>query len=138
MKKIKILYWVSTVFIALFAISGLFFMDSPQAIAGVKHLGLPLWFHSEITIGKFIGGLIIVLPFIPKRLKEWVYVAMGIDMLSAVIALISVDGITLNSFSPLIAFGILLVSYICYHKYTQVSDSPRTIQSRDIKGSLVS
>jgi hypothetical protein len=131
MKKIKILYWVTTVFVVLFTVSGVFFMNSPQAIAGIKHLGLPVWFHSEITIGKCIGGLILVLPFIPKWLKEWAYVALGIDMLSAVIALLSVDGLALNSFSPLVAFGILLVSYVCYHKYTEVTDSQMTIQQRD-------
>jgi hypothetical protein len=57
-----------------------------------------------------------VLPFIPQRLKEWAYVALGVDMLSAVIGLLSVDGFAPKSLSPLLAFGILLGSYICYHK----------------------
>jgi hypothetical protein len=83
---------------------------------GTKRLGLPVWFHTELKIGKCIGGLIIILPFISKRIKEWAYVALGTDMLSAVIALISVDGIALMSFSPLITFAILLASYISYHK----------------------
>lgn len=116
MKLTRIIYWVLTAFIAIFTTSGLFFLHAPQAIEGAKHLGIPLWFHTEITIGKFIGGLLLILPFIPKRLKEWTYVALGIDMLSAVIGLVSVDGPTPNSFSPLLAFAILLGSYICYHK----------------------
>jgi hypothetical protein len=120
MKITKIIYWVLTAFIALFTTSGLFFIHTPQAIEGSKHLGIPLWFHSEITIGKFIGGLLLVLPFIPRRVKEWAYVALGIDMLSAVIGLLSVDGFAAKSFSPLLAFGILLGSYICYHKMTDV------------------
>lgn len=118
MKTTKIIFWSLTGFIALFTTSGLFFIHTPQAIEGSKHLGLPLWFHAEITIGKFIGGLILVLPFISQRVKEWAYVALGIDMLSAVIGLISVDGLAPKSFSPLLAFGILLGSYICYHKMT--------------------
>jgi hypothetical protein len=116
MRKTKVIYWVLTAFIALFTTTGIFFIHTPQAIEGSKHLGLPLWFHSEITIGKFIGGLILVLPFIPQRLKEWAYVALGVDMLSAVIGLLSVDGFAPKSLSPLLAFGILLGSYICYHK----------------------
>ena len=116
MKRTKIILWVSTGIIALFNIVGIFFMNSPQAMEGTKHLGLPIWFHSEITIGKCIGGLILILPFCPKRLKEWAYVAIGIDILSAVIAQISVDGVAPMSFSPLIVFGILLASYIAYHK----------------------
>ena len=121
MKRTKIIYWVSTSIIALFNIVGIFLMNSPQAIEGTKHLGLPIWFHSEITIGKCIGGLILILPFIPKRLKEWAYVALGIDVLSAVIALISVDGFAPMSFSQLIVFAILLASYIFYHKLNTTS-----------------
>jgi hypothetical protein len=54
MKKTKVIYWILTGFIALFTASGVFFIHSPQAIEGAEYLGLPLWFHSEITIGKFI------------------------------------------------------------------------------------
>ncbi len=87
-----------------------------MAIDGTKHLGLPHWFHLELGIGKFIGGLLLILPHIPKLIKEWVYVAFGIDFLSATIAHVAVDGFVLSSFQPLIFFGILLVSYVYYHK----------------------
>jgi len=116
MKTIKITFWVSTIIIAVLNISGLFFLNSPQALEGSKHLGLPNWFNTELTIGKFIGGLILIIPFIPQRIKEWAYVALGIDILSAMIALVSVDGAKPMSFAPLIAFAILLISYISYHK----------------------
>jgi len=112
----KIVFWVSTGIISLLNISGLFFINSQQAIEGAKHLGLPGWFNTELTIGKSIGGLILILPFIPKRIKEWAYVGLGIDTLSAVIAFVSVDGFAPLSFAPLIVFAILLTSYISYHK----------------------
>lgn len=115
-KTTKIVYWISTGIIALFILPGIFFLNSPLAVEGIKHLGLPLWFHYELGIGKFIGGLILVLPFISKQIKEWAYVALGIDMLSAVIALVSVDGLMPKSFAPLVTFIILVVSYYCYHK----------------------
>ncbi|OIQ96035.1 hypothetical protein GALL_220340 [mine drainage metagenome] len=116
LKSTKITYWISTGLIALFILPGIFFLTSPQATEGIKHLGLPLWFHYELGIGKFIGGLIILIPFFPKRIKEWAYVALGIDMLSAVIGLASVDGFVPMSFAPLVTFAILLVSYISFHK----------------------
>ena len=118
MKSLKFVYWISTGIIALFNIPGIFFMNSQQAIDGTKHLGLPQWFHTEITIGKCIGGLILILPFFPKRIKEWAYVAFGIDILSATIALLSVNGMSLMSLSPLLVFGVLLCSYITFHKIT--------------------
>jgi len=116
LKTTKIIYWISTGLVALFILPGIFYLNSPMAIEGIKHLGLPLWFHYELGIGKFIGGLIVLIPFFPKRLKEWAYVALGIDMLSAVIGLASVNGLVPMSFAPLIAFAILLVSYISFHK----------------------
>ena len=115
-KTAKIVFWISTILVALATMSGIFFLNSPQASEGMQHLGLPVWFSHELTIGKFIGGLILLLPFIPKRIKEWAYVALGIDMLSAVIALVSVDGAIPKSFAPLVGFAILLLSYISYHK----------------------
>ncbi len=115
-KTAKIVFWISTVLVAIATMSGIFFLNSPEASEGMKHLGLPVWFSYELTIGKFIGGLILLLPFIPKRIKEWAYVALGIDTLSAAIALVSVDGAVPKSFAPLIFFAILLLSYISYHK----------------------
>jgi hypothetical protein len=115
-KKLKITYWISTGLIALFILPGIFFLNSPQAIEGTRHLGLPYWFHLELGIAKFFGGIILILPFFRGRLKEWVYAAFGIDALSAIIGLVSVDGFVVKSFAPLIFFALLLVSYSSYHR----------------------
>ncbi|MDE3145025.1 MAG: DoxX family protein [Bacteroidota bacterium] len=122
-KSTKIIFWISTGLIALFILPGIFFLNNPQATEGMKHLGLPLWFHYELGIGKFIGGLILLIPFFPKRIKEWVYVALGIDMLSAVIGLTNVDGFVPMSFAPLVTFAILLVSYTSFHKLQNTQKS---------------
>ena len=116
LKTTKIIYWISTGLLALFILPGIFFLNSPMALEGSRHLGMPHWFHMELGIGKFIGGLILIIPMIPMRIKEWAYVAFGIDTLSATIGIVSVDGFMLASFQPLITFAILLVSYICFHK----------------------
>ena len=114
-KKYKIIYWISTGLIALFELSGAFFMNSEMAKEGMRHLGLPEWFRWELSIGHLIGGILLIVP-INKRIKEWVYVAFGIDFISAFIAYLSIDGITGNTFSPLFMLGILIVSYIYYHR----------------------
>ncbi|MEP6467412.1 MAG: DoxX family protein [Parafilimonas sp.] len=114
-KKNKIIYWITTGILALFLLSGAFFINSQMAIDGMHHLGLPEWFRWEVSIGHIIGGLLLLLP-VGWRLKEWNYAALGIDYISATIAYLSVDGIVTNSFFPLIDLGILIVSYIYYHK----------------------
>jgi uncharacterized membrane protein YphA (DoxX/SURF4 family) len=114
-KKYKIFYWISTGVIALFELSGAFFINSEMAKEGMRHLGLPEWFRWELSIAHIIGGILLVIP-VNKRLKEWVYAGFGIDFISASIAYFSIDGLTANAFSPLIMLVLLIISYICYHK----------------------
>lgn len=116
MKKTdKIVYWISTGLIALFELSGAFFINSEMAKEGMRHLELPDWFRWELSIGHIIGGILLIIP-VHKRIKEWVYVAFGIDFISAFIAYVSIDGLVANTLSPLIMLGLLIVSYVYYHK----------------------
>lgn len=112
---LKTAYWISTGIIALFELSGAFYINSQMAIEGTRHLGLPEWFRWEVSVGHLIGGILLIIP-IHRRVKEWVYVAFGIDFISAFIAYMAVDGWGTSAFSPLIFLAILIVSYITYHK----------------------
>jgi len=114
-KSIKITYWVTTLIIALFELSGAFFINSEMAKEGTRHLMLPEWFRWEVSIGHIIGGILLIVP-VSKRIKEWTYVAFGIDFISAFIAYAAVDGLTGSLFSPVIFMVLLVVSYITYHK----------------------
>jgi hypothetical protein len=115
-KKNKIIYWITTGLLAAFIIPGIFFLNSEMALEGTKHMGMPMWFHWELGIAKFIGGIILILPFFPTRLKEWTYVAFGIDFISACIGIIAVDGLHAEAFFPVLMFVILIISYITWHK----------------------
>jgi len=115
-KKNTIIYWVSTAIIAAFILPGIFFAGSKMALEGTAHLGLPMWFHWELSIGKFIGGLILIFPFFPKRIKEWAYVALGIDFISAFIAIVAVDGISGMWYAPIICLILLIISYVTFLK----------------------
>ncbi|WP_442587389.1 DoxX family protein [Pedobacter sp. AW31-3R] len=115
-KKTRIIYWTSTGILALFIIPGFFFAGSEMALKGTAHLGLPLWFHWELSIAKFIGGLVLILPFFPKRLKEWAYVGLGIDFISAFIAILAVDGAGGMWYSPIVCFVFLVLSYTTFHQ----------------------
>lgn len=115
LKTAKIIYWIATGLLALFLLSGAFFINSKMAIDAMHHLGVPEWFRWELSIGHIIGGLLLLLP-LGWRLREWNYAALGIDYISATIAYVSVDGAVTASFQPLISMVLLIVSYIYYHK----------------------
>ncbi len=120
MKSVKIMFWISTILIGLFIIPGVFFLNTPFALEGTKHLELPLWFHWELGILKAIGALVLLLPFVGNRIKEWAYFGLFLDALSAFFALAWVDGMKGATFFPLVIFMILAISYWSHHKLNKV------------------
>jgi hypothetical protein len=121
-KRDKIIFWIPTVLLAFFELSGAFFINSRMAIEGMHHLGLPDWFRWEVSIGHLIGGILLVVP-VNRRIKEWMYVAFGIDFISAFIAYATIDGLVFNAFSPLICLALLIISYVYYHKLKNVESN---------------
>lgn len=115
-KKVKITFWISTILVAFMTIPSVFMMNDPQGIEVFKQLGITGdWFRYELNIGKTLGGLILIAPFIKGRLKEWTYVALGIDFISAGIALYTIMGL-MGLIFPAVCLAILAVSYFSYHK----------------------
>ena len=117
MKKDKIIYWVSTgVISAMMLFSGYSYFTNPQIVEGFKHMGFPDFFRVELGIAKIIGALILLIPQIPTKIKEWAYAGFAFDFLFAAISHGAVDGINGQTFFPLVVLGVLAVSYIYYHK----------------------
>ncbi len=117
MKKNKIIFWVSTTFIFLFeGVMPALTSHMDVAVQSIRHLGFPDYFRVELTIFKVLGAILLMIPKVPSRVKEWVYAGFGINLISACVAHIMVDGPVFDSFFPLIIFGILIVSYFHHHK----------------------
>ena len=120
MKKDKIIYWISTALLCLIgAAPALMYYTNPIFVDGMRHLGFPDYFRYELATGKLIGLIIILIPQVPARLKEWGYAAFGIVYVSASIAHFNVDGPS-KVVGPIIALSLLTVSYIYYHKVYDV------------------
>ncbi len=116
-KSAKIIYWISTSLVFLLdSAMPAFTFNTELAKEGIRHLGYPDYFRIELSIAKIIGGIILILPMIPARLKEWAYVGFAIDFISAFIGHCAVDGFGGSAIFPLIMLIILIVSYIYYHK----------------------
>jgi hypothetical protein len=115
MKTTKIIYWVTTSIICLFASTAIF-MNSEMAIEGTKHVGIPRWLGLEISIGQLIGLVLLIVPAVPARIKEWAYVGFGILYISAVVAHVAINDPLGNTIMAMVFFGLLLVSYTSFHK----------------------
>ena len=115
MKSTKIIYWITTSIICLFASSAIF-MNSKMAIEGTTHLGIPRWLGLEVRIGQLIGLVLLIIPAVPARLKEWAYVGFGILYITATVAHIAVGDPLNNTIMAIVFFILLLVSYTSFHK----------------------
>lgn len=117
MQKEKIIFWITTGIIFLFdGVMPALTSHTQLAIEGIRHLGYPDYFRIQLAVFKSIGALILILPMVPPRVKEWAYAGFGITCISAFIGHWAVDGFGVQTLFPLVFFGILVVSYQYYHK----------------------
>ena len=121
MKKNDIIYWVTTGLIFLFeGVMPALTSQSEMAKEGISHLGYPSYFGMMLTVFKVVGALALIIPQVPSRFKEWAYGCFFIELIAAFWSHTAVDGFGGQSFFPLIVLGVLLVSYVYYHKRTDL------------------
>lgn len=117
MKKEKIIFWTATILIFLFeGVMPALTSQTEMAKEGIRHLGYPEYFGVALVVFKVAGSILLILPQVKGRVKEWVYAGFGFDFIFASISHWSVEGFGTNVIFPLIVFAVLAVSYIFYHK----------------------
>ncbi|NOU46921.1 MAG: DoxX family protein [Bacteroidales bacterium] len=120
MKKYKIIFWVTTGIIFLFeGVMPAFTSQTEMAKEGIRHLGYPDYFGVMLTVFKVLGALALIIPRIPGRIKEWAYAGFAFDFIAAFVSNWAVDGLTPSAFFPLVFVGILVLSYVNFHKLQQ-------------------
>ena len=117
MKKYKIAFWITTIIIFVFeGVMPALTSQTEVAREGILHLGYPEYFIPMLTIFKVLGTLALILPMVPKRVKEWAYAGFMIDFICAFISIVVVDGFSSIALIPVAAFAVLMVSYVSYNK----------------------
>lgn len=111
-KTSRILYWASTGLIFLFeGVMPALTSQTELAKEGIRHLGYPDYFGVALTVFKVLGALALILPQVPRRIKEWAYAGFTFDFLFASISHGAVDGFGVGVVFPLIVLAVLAVSY---------------------------
>jgi len=118
MKKINIIYWISTGLICfVMAGSGIAGLltdpKSPQMANNPLHY--PMYFMMFISVAKVLGAVAILVPGFPK-LKEWAYAGFTFDLTGAVYSMLAVGMPVSNVAIMPVFFIILATSYIYHHK----------------------
>lgn len=121
MKKINIIYWISTIIAAgLMAFSAIpDILLTQDAVEFMKLLGYPDYFTVFIGYAKLIGVAAILIPGFP-RIKEWAYAGLIFDLIGATYSQIAIG---VPAWGPqggwlfmIVFFLPLIVSYIYFHK----------------------
>jgi putative oxidoreductase len=101
-------YWLVKSFISFFMLFTAYFSYShPQYL---RFLGFPDYFRIELVVAKAMGAIALLIPQVPLRVKEWVYVGFIIVMVSAIIAHICSRDELFRIVVVLIEFALVLFS----------------------------
>ncbi len=117
MKKINIFYWITTgLILAMMAWSAIAsFMDNPDGIKLMAHLGYPPYLAKFLAVAKILGIIAILVPGYP-RLKEWAYAGFAFDLIGATYSSYASGDPAKNWAAMFIFIALLAVSYVLYHK----------------------
>lgn len=117
MKKRNALYWTAKIFISSFMLFSAYYLYVHAA--ALHRLGFPDYFRIELVIAKIIGAVLLLIPVVSLRIKEWIYAGFVITMFSALIAHIcghdSLTRIVFVSVDSLLI--ILAITYVTKKEY---------------------
>ena len=111
-KRNKIIYWISTLWLALgmtsTGIVQLFQMK--DEVAFVLKMGYPSFFLSILGLSKLLGVVAVLIPKFPI-LKEWAYAGFFFTMTGAVYSHIASGNPVGEMFPPLLLLVLTMVSW---------------------------
>jgi DoxX-like family len=117
MKKNKIIYWSTTSILSLMMLfSAYSYFYAPEAIEGFKKFGFPDYFRIELGFAKGLAALLLIIPQVPNKIKEWSYAGLSITFVSASYAHFKMADPVAMFITPLIFLGLLITSNIYLYK----------------------
>ncbi len=115
--KNKIIYWITTGVVAsMMLMSGFAYFTNPEAAEGLETMGFKDFFRLELGTAKILGAVVLLLPMIPDKIREWTFAGFVITFISAFIAHISTGDTFTVAIFPLFALVLLSVSHFYYYK----------------------
>lgn len=114
--KRKLLFWVPNVLL-VFAMVGsavYYFVDTPAVAKVFGELGYPAFTLYFNATAKILGGIAILVPQVPRFLKEWSYAGYLYIMLLALQAMLA----TMPVF-PWPMVGFLALFFVAYYGYSK-------------------
>jgi DoxX-like family len=121
MRKSKIAFWTITGLISFFMLFSAGYSGTHKV--EFAHLGFPEYFRIELTTAKIIGALALLIPQVPARIREWIYVAFGINLISAAIAKYYSGYPISGVIEPLFVLIIMIALAVYLNRLSKVTES---------------
>jgi hypothetical protein len=82
-----ITHWISTLLVsALILWSGYSYLFNKTMIEAGKQLGFPNYLLTQFAVLNIIAAIVLLIPSIPMRYKEWAHVWIGIFLITSIVA----------------------------------------------------
>jgi hypothetical protein len=109
----KIGYYLTTVLFSLMMLgsAGAYLTRQPPLVEAFTHLGYPLYFMTILGVAKLLGALALLIPVIPRTLREWAYAGFVFNLISAVASHVASGDPIGDTIAPIIPMTLLLASY---------------------------
>jgi hypothetical protein len=126
--RAKLLYWIPTVLLALLmGMSGASYLAGAEAVVeGFKHLGYPDYFRVILGTAKVLGALALVMPLVPRQLRDWAYAGFAINLLAAGMSHVAVGDGLKAAVLPSIILGLVGLSYWAWRRREVAASSLAT------------
>src|SRR5688572_1004951 len=111
-KRNKIIYWVSTIWLALgmTVTGGVQVAKMKEEVDMFTHLGYPAYLLTILGIWKILGVITVLIPKFPL-LKEWAYAGFFFTMSGAVFSHVAVGDGAKDFFGPGLLIVLTVVSW---------------------------
>ncbi|MEJ7646993.1 MAG: DoxX family protein [Chryseolinea sp.] len=111
-KRNKIIYWISTVWLALGMAStgAVQLIKMKEEVEMMRHLGYPQYFLTILGIWKILGVVVILIPKFPL-IKEWAYAGFFFAMSGAIISHLVMGDDAKELFGPTLLLVLTVVSW---------------------------
>jgi hypothetical protein len=116
-----IAYWVITALFCLEMSFTAYYELLPQGAQAFTRLGFSNGdFRLELSLAKLLGVAVLLVPRVPARLKEWAYAGFAINLVSAVIAHLSISDRP-QAFIPSTLTGVLWAASYFSRRHLQAT-----------------
>ena len=124
-KAMTIAYWLITALFCLEMSFTAYYELLPQGAQAFARLGFPAgYFRFELSLAKLAGVAVLLIPLVPERLKEWAYAGFAINLVSAIIAHLSISDRPLAFVPSTLTSVLWAFSYFFRHRLQSTRTRP--------------